>query len=226
MNHKSLNNKAAEIDSKGNISYTKNINNNARLDIIIGLPGSGKSSNLVIPISAKYGSRIIDNDFIKEHIPEYNDGWGASVVHKESQIIEYDVIDRCFQNKENIVLPKVGSDYDKLVRLTSKAKENGYDIYLHYIKLSKEKALGRIINRFLETGRFLEPELIEKYVNKKNGDLVDQTFEKIKHNKLISGYSKWDGDVDRNKPLKCLESKQFDLFDNIKTNSRRKNHGR
>ena len=63
------------------------INKDKRVDIVIGLPAAGKSSALVEPISNNYKSRIIDADEAKKLIPEYNEGWGASRVHRESKLI-------------------------------------------------------------------------------------------------------------------------------------------
>lgn len=74
-------------------AVTDEISREKRLDIVIGLPASGKSSALVEPISEQYNSRIIDSDEAKKLLPEYNDGWGAGIVHTESQLIA----DRQFQ---------------------------------------------------------------------------------------------------------------------------------
>ena len=53
------------IDEKGQTVYNGNILKQSRLDVVIGLPGSGKSSVIVNKISAKFKSRIIDNDDAK-----------------------------------------------------------------------------------------------------------------------------------------------------------------
>ena len=78
---------SAVTDDSGHVSLTGEIRREKRLDIVIGLPASGKSSALVEPISEMYHSRIIDSDEAKKLLPEYNDGWGAGIVHKESQLI-------------------------------------------------------------------------------------------------------------------------------------------
>src|SRR5690554_4571702 len=68
-------------------SFIGEIDNNKRLDIVIGNAGSGKSSVLCEPLSEKYNSLLIDSDKAKELLPEYKNGKGASKVHKESKMI-------------------------------------------------------------------------------------------------------------------------------------------
>ncbi len=78
---------AAGIDESGRVVYNKNVRKNSLLDIVIGLPASGKSSAIVNTISSEFHSRVIDNDEVKKRLPEYRGGWGADRVHKESQKI-------------------------------------------------------------------------------------------------------------------------------------------
>lgn len=78
---------SAAIDENGKIHYNETVEQGSRLDIVIGLPASGKSSAIVDVISQEFHSKVIDNDMAKEMIPQFNDGWGAGVVHEESQLI-------------------------------------------------------------------------------------------------------------------------------------------
>lgn len=57
---------SAVTDDSGHVSLTGEIRREKRLDIVIGLPASGKSSALVEPISEQYHSRIIDSDEAKK----------------------------------------------------------------------------------------------------------------------------------------------------------------
>lgn len=166
------------------------INKDKRVDIVIGLPAAGKSSALVEPISNNYKSRIIDADEAKKLIPEYNEGWGSSRVHRESKLIIGELINNSIKNNENIVIPVVGSKYQEVEKNINIFKEAGYKVYIHYNDLLPNKALGRMINRFLETGRFLEPNLILKYDNK-----PQKVFEEIIKTNKIDGYSSWNNDV-------------------------------
>ena len=198
---------SARIDEQGINVYNGNVNKESRLDIVIGLPGSGKSSAIVNTISAEFNSKVIDNDEAKKRIPQYNDGWGAGVVHKESQMISDAAFRVAIARHENIVLPKVGSDVNKLLKTyIEPAKEAGYHVNVHYVDLAREKALGRMINRFIEEGRFLDPNIIDKYDNERDGNKIEQTYNQLKENSMISGLSRWDNDVARGEPPVLLES--------------------
>ena len=186
---------SAVTDDSGHVSLTGEIRREKRLDIVIGLPASGKSSALVEPISEMYHSRIIDSDEAKKLLPEYNDGWGAGIVHKESQLIADRQFKAAVRNGENITYPRVGGDCDELTDIIAAVKKQGYSVYIHINELDRNKALGRMINRFLETGRYIKPELVTKY-----GNGISATYETLKNrSELVDGFSKWSNDV----PLGC-----------------------
>ena len=186
---------SAVTDDSGHVSLTGEIRREKRLDIVIGLPASGKSSALVEPISEMYKSRVIDSDEAKKLLPEYNDGWGAGIVHKESQLIADRQFKAAVRNGENITYPRVGGDCDELTDIIAAVKKQGYSVYIHFNELDRNKALGRMINRFLETGRYIKPELVTKY-----GNGISATYETLKNrSELVDGFSKWNNDV----PLGC-----------------------
>lgn len=186
---------SAVTDDSGHVSLKGEIRREKRLDIVIGLPASGKSSALVEPISEMYHSRIIDSDEAKKLLPEYNDGWGAGIVHKESQLIADRQFKAAVRNGENITYPRVGGDCDELTDIIAAVKKQGYSVYIHFNELDRNKALGRMINRFLETGRYIKPELVTKY-----GNGISATYETLKNrSELVDGFSKWSNDV----PLGC-----------------------
>ena len=106
---------SAVTRSDGAVSFSGEILCERRLDIVIGLPASGKSSALVEPISEMYKSRVIDSDEAKKLLPEYNDGWGAGVVHKESQRISEQQLLTALEKGENITYPRVGGDTTELM---------------------------------------------------------------------------------------------------------------
>lgn len=173
-------NGSAVLDADGRIRYNGEVRKDSRLDIVIGLPASGKSSAVADVISSEFHSRIIDNDEAKKLLPEYNDGWGAGVVHEESQLISGTQLQKALMKHENIVLPKVGSDPEKIDRIIKLAKSEDYKVNVHFVDLEREKALGRMLNRFLEDGRFLAPELIDKYCNSVDGNKISKCYETLK----------------------------------------------
>lgn len=192
---------SAVTKSDGAVSFSGEIRREKRLDIVIGLPASGKSSALVEPISELYESRVIDSDEAKKLLPEFNNGWGAGVVHKESQLISDRQLSAALKAGENITYPRVGGDSSELLNIISTAKKLGYSVYVHYNELDRNKALGRLLNRFLETGRYIKPELVTKY-----GSGISNTYEQAKKaTTLVDGFSKWSNDVPFGSRPKLLE---------------------
>jgi len=184
------------VDSDGNTLYNGDVEKGRRLDIVIGLPASGKSSAIVDTISYEQHSMLIDNDEAKRQFPDFNKGWGANTVHKESQIVERAVFKESLREGRNIVLPKGGSDADKLMKdYIVYAKDAGYKVNVHFVDLDRNKALGRMMGRFIHTGRYLSPELIDKYANERDGNKIAQAYEALKSIEGINGCSKWDNDV-------------------------------
>ena len=189
---------SANIDENGKTVYNGDVSKGHRLDIVIGLPASGKSSAIADTISHEFSSRVIDSDEAKKMFPEFNEGWGANVVHAESQIIEQKAFQNALLNGDNIVLPKVGSNSHKLIdNYINTAKEMGYDVNVHFVDLDRNQALGRMINRFVEDGRYLAPDLIDKYAPDNETNYVAQTYEELKSDDRISQLTKWDNDVAR-----------------------------
>ena len=190
---------SARLDENGEWVYDNNIRKEKRIDVVIGLPAAGKSSAIADPLSNRYGSRIVDCDIVKERLPEFDNGYGADNVHDESKLINDNILDRAMENGENIVLPIVGSGYNKLEQKLQSYKDRGYNVHLHLNELPMNKSLGRMLNRFLETGRFLEPLLAYKYQNKPT-----EVFNRIiaERGDLLNGYSHYSNDVKRGeKPI-------------------------
>lgn len=197
-----------QVDGAGNTIYNGDVERGSRLDIVIGLPASGKSSAIVDTISNTNKSMLIDNDEAKRFFPEFNKGWGAGVVHAESQMVERSVYLDALNSGKNIVLPKVGSDAAKLIQdYILPAKNKGYKVNVHFVDLDRSKALGRMLNRFIHKGRYLAPELIDKYVNERDGNRIARSFEQLCKSSMIDGISRWDNDVGFGMPPKLKQTK-------------------
>lgn len=175
-------------------------NKNKRLDLVIGPPAAGKSSNLVDPLANKYGSIVLDSDAIKEQLPEFNNGIGAGATHKESaHIADYLMSKMAMRNGDNIVAPRLGKNADAIKEYMDLAKKNGYEVHLHSVVLPSGKAAERAVSRFHETGRFVDPHYILSDVANK----PEMVYNQIKNE--AKTYGKHSTDVQKGESAKLLE---------------------
>lgn len=181
------------IDGKHATIYNGPVRQDKRLDIIVGLPSSGKSSALVDPISHKYKSRLLDADEAKKLIPENDGGWGAGRVHEESSDILSKAFARSLENGDNIVLPIVGSKVSSIEKRIAAAKEFGYEVHLRLCSLPPAKAAARNMIRFVNTGRFVD--LAQTSLKYLNGPA--EAFEAVIQKGEIDGYTEVSNDVKR-----------------------------
>lgn len=162
-----------------------------RLDIVMGLPASGKSTRAAEPLAKQHGSMVIDSDFAKELLPEYSNGIGAGAVHHESSGIIYKIFGRALKAGDNIVYPTVGSDLASLEKLIEVARRNKYQVHVTHVKASPQAAKKRVIERFRGTGRFINPEYIDEV-----GLRPEENFAKIKAKGAADGYSEFSNEKD------------------------------
>ena len=157
--------KRGSFDGKG---YNGAVRRGHRVDIVIGLPGSGKSSVYTDRISYENGSRVIDTDDFRDSIPEYN-GTNAAVVHEEASLIKDDVRNAAIRNGENIILSTIGANAEKLAGDIIDLAASGYSVYLHLNELPNNKSIARAIGRYISSdgslGRYVSPKIIAGYGN-------------------------------------------------------------
>lgn len=199
------------VSNKMKVRYTGPVARNRRADIIIGLPSSGKSSAVVDPISNKYQSKLLDSDEVKKMIPEFDDGWGAGLVHEESKEILAHAKSQAFANGENVVLPVVGSEINKIRREIELLKNPpyNYEVHLHLNDLAAPKAAARNMRRFASQGRFLDLDS----TSFKYGDKPRDVYEQLKKEGVANGYTKVSNDVRIGESPVQLEGTEVIPFD-------------
>ncbi|MGM9556537.1 MAG: zeta toxin family protein [Oscillospiraceae bacterium] len=161
--------RAMEQGSFNGKDYTAPVRQEHRVDIVLGLPGSGKSSVYTERISQEHGSRVVDTDDYRSYIPEYN-GRNAGVVHEEASAIKKRVLAQALENGDNIILSIIGDNAQKLEGEIEKFRRYGYSVHLHLNELPNNKAMARAIGRAFpedgSQGRYVSPEIIAGYADK------------------------------------------------------------
>jgi predicted ABC-type ATPase len=129
--------------------------------ILGGRGGSGKSSfNGLVYDPDKF--IVLDADFIKEQLPEY-EGWNAYQVHEESSDLFDEITDLAQALGLNIVHDATMKTSKKAVALVNRFKDAGYRTEAHYMHLPRQESAKRAVNRFLrggEKGRYVPVDVI------------------------------------------------------------------
>lgn len=147
-----------------------------------GGPASGKSS---VFGEADPNSVHIDADAIKGMLPEYQDLMrrgkteAAAYAHEESSLIAKRAMREASQRHLNYTLDGTGdSDYDKLLRKISEARQSGHKVVAHYVTVDTDEAIKRSNLRAAKTGRMV-PESTVRAIHQG----VTDTFKKaVEHN--------------------------------------------
>ena len=184
-------NELMERGSWNGESYSGPVSRNRRADIVIGLPGSGKSSMAVNPLSQAHNSRVIDSDMAKELLPEYDSGKGAGNVHEESSMIRDALMNYATEDGDNLVWATVGSNQAALEDQIEMFKREGYSVYLHLVDVTPKQALARTLRRFHNTdgteGRYTPPRVVFDA-----WDFPRQNFINLQREGGLDGYQIYD----------------------------------
>lgn len=211
-NIRPANDDAIKLGFGGALPTTGEVQAKKQAFLITGLPASGKST-IATTIADKTGSIILDSDFAKRKFPEYNENFGASIVHEESTVVvfgdklvenEPNMFAYCLLNDYNIVIPKIGYDSDSILSLAENLKKYGYDIHLTLVSLDRKKATQRAFRRFEETGRYVPLSLVFDVYG--NDPIL--TYYRIKNHEILTSYGKISTDVNKGEKPIFIEGTQ------------------
>jgi predicted kinase len=137
------------------------VKNEGHAIILLGGPASGKST-IAETLAQKYGAAIVDADEAKKIIPEYAGGLGTSAVHEESSQLAKDVLKEIVRGSTNVLLPKVGQNVDTIRAIMAALTDRGYKVDLVHAAVPIEVAQRRNLERFVRTGRLVDPDYIKE----------------------------------------------------------------
>jgi hypothetical protein len=129
--------------------------------LVLGPPAAGKSS-FAEEIARKVGAAIVDSDDAKKVLPEFRGGVGASAVHEESSYLAAEVQLQFMERGENIILPRVGNNADKMVRAIENLQSKGYKVNVVHVYVEENEAYRRMISRWLSSQRLIDARYIEE----------------------------------------------------------------
>ncbi|MCB9267775.1 MAG: zeta toxin family protein [Lewinellaceae bacterium] len=154
-----------------------------------GLPGSGKSTFIRKNRDWMTNPAIfkIDADEVRAKLPEYK-GWNAPQTHQESRDIVNQLIEKIGANgcSFDIIYDGTMNKSEKYGPLIKKLKEEGYQVFVLYMKVDKKTSMNRAMGRYQKSGRYVPRFIIEEAA--KNGLAA---FNEIKE--MVDGYVLVDG---------------------------------
>ena len=143
-----------------------------KMELVLGLPASGKSSRVTDPDSEDMKAFILDCDAVKELIPEFQESHGAAAdaVHFES----FNIMDSAMQQfltgdmkGTNVIIPIVAGDFDELMKNYIKPfEEAGYHVTAKFVECEENASVSRNLARELETGRVINSAVVMSFGEK------------------------------------------------------------
>jgi len=159
-----INDELIALGKGGALPIATEFRQEANAYIITGLPASGKSG-IANKIAEQTGSIVLDSDYAKRKLPEFNClPFGATLVHEESDEIIFgksqvsgykSVFENVSEFNINIVIPKIGHNYSSLEALIDTLKKENYNVHLTLVELDRKKATRRALDRFIKTNRYV-----------------------------------------------------------------------
>ena len=125
-----------------------------RAILVTGAAAAGKSS-VANPIARQYNAAIVDPDEAKKMLPGFDNGMGANAVHPQSKAMTEQLQDELMRDRYNLVIPRIGSNPDNVLKTVEQLKAKGYDVQLLNMDVPAEEAGKRMLLRSAGTGRHI-----------------------------------------------------------------------
>ena len=160
------------VDDNGKHHYVYDgpVKKDYQMELVLGLPASGKSTMVTDPDSEEMGAFIMDCDVIKAELPEYKESHGAAAdaVHFEGYNLMQEAMKEFFKGGSmqgtNVIIPIVSSDLDDLMEnLIKPFEEAGYHVKVKFCPAKPNEAAARVVMRELGGGQLINSKVAFGY---------------------------------------------------------------
>ena len=161
LSHGAARTESVDENDKHHYVYDGELKEEYKMELVLGLPASGKSTRVVDPDSEEMGAFIFDPDMIKEALPEYKEshGAGADAVHFEGMNILAEARKAFLEGDmkgTNIILPLVSTDINDLLdNYIHPFEEAGYHVKVKFCPAEPNEAAARVVMRELAGGQLI-----------------------------------------------------------------------
>jgi predicted ABC-type ATPase len=162
--------------------------------LLMGGPGSGKSSILGDVVPDLKNFVVADPDEIKSALPEYRKGLKqgdatiASKVHQESKEVTGSLVTKVIAGRRNLLYDGTGGNKQEYEGYISNLKAAGYHVTLVMAHITVDEALQRVNARAQATGRSVPENVVRdiyNWVPKNFPDLAKQADEAFLYNNMV-----------------------------------------
>ena len=161
-------------------AYDGDLKKEYQMELVLGLPASGKSTLVTDPDSEEMGAFIMDCDVIKGMFPEYKEshGCGADAVHFEGYTLMKEAIKQFTEGDRkgtNVILPLVSTDFDELMNDVIKPFEDaGYNVRVKFCEAKPNESAARVVMRELAGGQLINSSVAFSF-----GDAPEKVYQKL-----------------------------------------------
>jgi predicted ABC-type ATPase len=174
-----------------------------QITFVIGGPGAGKST-ISEGIANRMGAKIVDSDFFKTRLPEFDGGAAAQRVHKESTMIRDMALRKATASGDNLVLETVSPKVEDIKGWIAEAKEKGYTTHVAFADVPMDISIPRAIQRYHETGRFVDP----AYIYHDVGHGPAASFEAARGHPDVASWEHYDNSIEGQPPRRTASSQE------------------
>ena len=103
-------------------------------------------------------------------------------------------------NGDNVLIPTVGGNIDKLRGQIKKYQGAGYEVNVVLVDVPSEVALLRMYRRMVRTGRLINPKAFAEY-----GDKPLRNYELLREEGIANGYARIDNSAAIDQPRTVIE---------------------
>lgn len=172
------------IDKSGKHHYVYDgpLKKEYEMELVLGLPASGKSTRIVDPDSEAMDAFVLDPDVIKEQLPEYvaTNGAAADAIHFEGMNIFNDSLEAFLTGDlkgTNVILPIVGTDLNELMETYIRPfEEAGYRVKVKFREAKMNEAAARVVMRELAGGQLINSRVAFDF-----GEGVENVYDELKY---------------------------------------------